>query len=73
MGLANWLIFLILATKYPQGVFLRKRDSLSELGYRGFIAFLVVDWVCYIFVAVRSAAHGGDYGLEFYGGMCSEM
>lgn len=58
MGLANWLIFLILATKYPQGVFLRKRDSLSELGYRGFIAFLVVDWVCHSFLTARARGKG---------------
>ena len=58
MDLANWLIFLILAAKYPQGVFLRKHDSLSELGYRGFIAFLVVDWVWHSFLTARARGKG---------------
>ena len=30
----------VLGTKYPFGVFLRKRGSLDELGHSGFIAFL---------------------------------
>ena len=55
MGLANWLIFLILAAKYPQVVFLRENYRLSELGHRGFIVLLVVDWVYYSFVTVRGA------------------
>ena len=73
MGLANWLQFLVLAVKYPRGVFLRKNGSLRELRHQAFRAFLMTDWVCCRFLTVRGVAHGEDYGLEFYGGTCSEV
>ena len=47
IGLANWLKSLVLVAKYPYGVFLQTNASLGELRHQGFIAFLVVNWVCY--------------------------
>ena len=47
---------------------MQKKGSLSELGNQWFLAFLVVDQFCYIFVIVREAVFGGDHVLEFYGG-----
>ena len=73
MGLANWLKSPVLAAKYPCGVFLRKNGSLGELGHQGFITLLVVACICYRVVVVRGVAHGEDYGLEFCGGMYSEV
>ena len=52
MSLANWLKCPLLAGKCF-GMFLRKNGSLDELGDQGFIAFLVVDWLCYRFVTER--------------------
>ena len=63
MGLANWLKSLVLPGKYPYGVILRKNGSLGEFGHQRFIAFLVVDCVCYMFVTVRGVEHGEDYEL----------
>ena len=65
MGHANWLKSLVLAAKCPYGAFLRKNGGLGELGHRGFVVFLVVDWVCYMFMILRRVAFGEDYGLEF--------
>ena len=62
MGLANWLKSPVLVS-----VFLQKNDNLGELGHQEFIAFLVVDWVCYRFVTVRGAAHGEFMGLNSVG------
>ena len=42
-GLPNTLESPVLAAKYPCGVFLRKKGSLSELEHQGFLALLVVD------------------------------
>ena len=67
MGLANWLKSLVLTAKSPFGVFLWKNGSFSELGYPGFIVFLVEDWVFYRFVTLRGDAFGKDYGFEFCG------
>ena len=66
MGLANWLKSPVLVS-----VFLQKNGNLGELGHQEFIAFLVVDWVCYRFVTVRGAAE--VYGHEFCGRLCSEV
>ena len=73
MGLANWLKTLVLAVKYSCGVFLRKNDSLGEFRNQKFIAFLMVDWICYSFVTVKDVVDGEDYGLEFCGGTCLEV
>ena len=73
MGLVNWLKLAVLAAKCPFGVFLRKNDSLSELGHRGIVVFLVVEWLCYSFVTLRGVAFEEDYGFEFCGGTCSEV
>ena len=45
-----------------------KNGSLGE-----FCILLVVDWVCYRFVAVKGVAHGGVYRLGFCGQPCSEV
>ena len=71
MDLANWLKSLVLAAKYPCGVLLRKNGSLGELRHQEFIAFLVVDSVCYNSVSVKG--DGEDNGLEFCGGTCFEV
>ena len=39
-------------------VLLRKNESLVRKEHQGFIAFLLVDWVCYRFVAVGDVVHG---------------
>ena len=67
MGLPNCSKSLVWASKYHRVVFLRKDGSLGELRYQEFKASLVVDWVCYSFLTVRSVAHKEDYGLEFFG------
>ena len=64
MGSANWLKSLVLAAKYPCGVFLWKNGSLGELRHQGFIAFLMVDWVCYSFVIVKELRMGKTMGLN---------
>ena len=38
-----------------------------------YITLLVVDCICYRFVAVRGVVHGEDYGLEFCRGTYSEV
>ena len=73
MGLVNWLKLAVLAVKCPFCVFLRKNDSLSELGHRGIVVFLVVEWLSYRFVTLRGVAFEEDYGFEFCGGTCSEV
>ena len=74
MGLANWLQFPVLAAKYPSGVFLQKNDSLSELGHREIVVFLVVEWLCYRFVTLGGVAFGEDYEFEFcQGGMLGSV
>ena len=45
-----------------------KNGSLGE-----FCILLMVDWVCYRFVAVKGVAHGGVYRLGFCGQRCSEV
>ena len=73
MDIANWLVSRALAAKYPRVVFLQKNDSLGELRHQAFIAFLVIDCVCYRFVTVKGVAHGESCGLELYGRTCSEV
>ena len=73
IGLAYKLKDPALAPKYPCALFIRKNDSLVELGHQWFLAFLVEDQVCYIFVIVREAVFGEDYVLEFCGGTYSEV
>ena len=63
MGLANWLLPLVFATRYCCAVFFQKSGSLSK-----FHSLLMADWVCYSYVTVKGVAYGGDYGLEFWGG-----
>ena len=48
------------AAKYPCGVFLRKKGSLSKLGHRGFLALLVVDYASCMLVTVREDGFGED-------------
>ena len=73
MGLANWLKPLVLAAKYSCGMFLIKNECLGELRNQKFIAFLMVDWICYSLVTVKDVVHREDYGLEFCGGTCLEV
>ena len=74
-GLANWLKSVVLAAKYPCGMFLQKNNSLGELRHQRFIAFLLVGWVCYSFMPVRGVVHGEDHGFELNGSWthCSEV
>ena len=53
--------------------FLMENCSLDELRHQGFIAFLVVDWVCYSFETVRGVAPGEDYRLKFCLETCLEV
>ena len=53
--------------------FLMQNGSLGELRHQGFIAFLVVDWVCYSFETVRGVAPGEDYRLKFCLETCLEV
>ena len=39
---------------------IKKNVSLSELGHQGFLALLVVDLACYMFVTVKEDAFGED-------------
>ena len=73
VGLANKLSSPVSPAKYSCGVFLRKNDNLGELGHRGFLAYLVVYLICFIFVTAREAVFGEDYVIEFCGGTCSEQ
>ena len=73
IGMANKLTSLISAAKYRCCVFLRENGSLSESRPQGFLAFLVADYVCYIFVTVRETAFGEDYVFEFCGGTFSKV
>ena len=69
MGLAYWLKSIILAVKYPCGVFLWKHGSQK------FISFLLVGWVRYNYslATVIGVAHGEDHGLESFGGTCLQV
>ena len=40
-------------SKVPLCCVFKENGSLRKLGHRGFITFLVVDWVCYRLVTVR--------------------
>ena len=56
-GVANLLKSAVLAAKCSCGVLSRKNGRLR---HQGFKAILVVEWVCYSFVTVSSAAHEED-------------
>ena len=43
----------------------RKKFTLGEPRHRGFLVFLVVDNICYIFLTVRQAAFAENYALAF--------
>ena len=58
-----------LSDKVPL-LFLRKKGCLGKLRHQGFIAFLVVDRVCYSFATVRSVTYREKYRHEFMLGMC---
>ena len=75
IGGANRLKSPVLVVKYQflWCVSHRKKRSLGELGHRGFIAFFVVVWLCYRFVAVAKVASGENYGLEFFKGTWLQM
>ena len=74
IGLVNWLKLLFwLQSTLVVGSYGKKEAILGWLWLQGFIGFLVVYWACKRFVTVRGDAHGKDFGLEFYGGMCLEV
>ena len=52
MGFANWSKLPVLAPEYTYGELFWKNGNLGELEHQGFIAFSVVDWVCYRFATV---------------------
>ena len=68
VDLANKLKSQVLVAKYPCGVFLRKNVTLGELGHRGFLSFLVIDYACCNFMTIKKAVFGEDNVLEFCGG-----
>ena len=43
------------------------------MGHQDFLGFLVVDYICYIFLTVREAAIGESYALELFRGAYSEV
>ena len=52
IGLAYKLKSPASAPKYPCALLIRKNGSLGELGHQRFLAFLVKDYICYIFAIV---------------------
>ena len=73
IGLAYKLKSPASAPKYPCALLIRKNGSLGELGHQRFLAFLVKDYICYIFAIVIKAVFGEDYVLEFCEGTYSEV
>ena len=67
LDLSNWLKFLVLSAKYFRGVLFPKINNLVDLGYRGFIVFLVVDWVCCRFLIVKRIVFGENWSLHSVG------
>ena len=61
------------AAKYLFGVVLRKNGSLDGLDHQGFLALLVVEQVCYMFVTVKEDAFRENYVVKFCGVMYIEL
>ena len=61
------------AAKYLSDVFLQKNYSLGEMGHQGFLALLVVDYACFMFVTVGEDAFGEDNVLKLCAGTYPEV
>ena len=51
----------------------RKNGTLGESRYRGFLGFLVVDSICYLFLTLRQTAFGENNALIFCWETYSEL
>ena len=45
---------------------IEKNGTLGESRHRGFLAFLVVDNICYIFLTLRQTAFGVKIAFTFF-------